>query len=702
MLKLAPKVGCGINTDESINFCQKSKLYKTKDIQELAKKCGIDITKKSRQELCNEIAKSISSGNFELESPECNEENANKCNTYNRMDINLLAQKCGVSIEGKNSDVCDRIAQAVLNGTYTAQAPASSSSRTPTPTPTPTPIAPKCDTKCKSKDLRADVDLLAKKCGVSTEGNKKQVCDRIAEAVLNGTYAVPAPSSSPTPTPIPSKCDTKCKSKDLRADVDLLAKKCGVSTEGNKKQVCDRIAQAVLNGTYKVSEPSTSSSTPSSPSSSKTKSCVLNPTSVKELNKLSKSELVNALHSCMKQTKSNCLPNMETLPSVDDLVEHYTIEQLKKMCDIKNIKYTNSMSARQLAEALDACACESVYTKPSTPIYTSKSTSKSTSNDDDCFKKHRDKKVTELKELYKKLGIMGAEKTKEALTEYLCSTKKCKNPDWVCEDGLVCDASVANFPDGEGVCIPRDLAEKMIAKTHKYIPPNKQTISTAKNFKKLEEILKKSTQLSESPDSDDSISTSDLFGKSDSEENVNHIDRANYEQEMQHHMNPLPYDEFIKQKAEVSTPQRPEIPEFKRRPPPPVVPESSDSDDSSDSSESDSDDSQSTSDLFRKLDSPRPEIPAIKRRPPLSIPEIPEFKRRPPPPVVPESPPLMQKVSSPPLMQKVPSPPVRRSPSPPLMQKVPSPPVRRSPSPPLIQKVPSPPVRRSPSPPVRR
>jgi len=159
MSKLPPKVGCGINSDESIKYCQSSKMYNSDDIKELAKKCGIDIAKKSRDQLCIEIANSISTGT-QLETPECNKKNADKCNTYSRTEVDLLAQKCKVSTEGNKATVCARIAKAVLDGSYKT-----SSSPTPSPSPTPTP-APAPDRKC-------DHDYPRKCMSFTQNGNSK-------------------------------------------------------------------------------------------------------------------------------------------------------------------------------------------------------------------------------------------------------------------------------------------------------------------------------------------------------------------------------------------------------------------------------------------------------------------------------------------------------------------------------------------------
>jgi hypothetical protein len=511
MSKLPPKVGCGINTDESIKYCKNASMYNAKDIQELAKKCGIEIGKKGRDQLCNEIAGAIGKGDFNLETPECNQKNAEKCNTYSRPEIDLLAQKCNVSTEGNKATVCARIAKAVLDGSYKP----STSTSTPTPTPTPTR---KCDEdypkKCMSYKLD-EIKSLAKKCGVETTGKhtKQELCDKIAEAVLAGTYsgASPSPSPSPSPTPTPTPSPTPSSTP---------------------------------------TSSSTSSSTPSSPTSaSKTKKpCVLNVISRQELSKLSitelkllfgqknmaylsswkKNDFVNALYSCTnKQTNNGCLTNMDNLPSVEDLVKSYSIDDLKRMCDVKNIKYKKSASATELAEALDACAC-GADEQPSSSVSSSKNSTQSSY--EECLQKSKDMKVEEMKKLYKTLNLMGPNKRKDVMSEYVCSTNKCKTPNWDCENGLVCDASVVDYPNGEGVCISSKLAAQMVNNgTHNYISPEQRTISMPKNVLKLKESLKSRTKeipKEEVPtpdlddDSDDSDDQSDMlkiFGKEDSD-----------------------------------------------------------------------------------------------------------------------------------------------------------------------------------------
>jgi hypothetical protein len=486
-------------------------MYNAKDIQELAKKCGIEIGKKGRDQLCNEIAGAIGKGDFNLETPECNQKNAEKCNTYSRPEIDLLAQKCNVSTEGNKATVCARIAKAVLDGSYKP----STSTSTPTPTPTPTR---KCDEdypkKCMSYKLD-EIKSLAKKCGVETTGKhtKQELCDKIAEAVLAGTYsgASPSPSPSPSPTPTPTPSPTPSSTP---------------------------------------TSSSTSSSTPSSPTSaSKTKKpCVLNVISRQELSKLSitelkllfgqknmaylsswkKNDFVNALYSCTnKQTNNGCLTNMDNLPSVEDLVKSYSIDDLKRMCDVKNIKYKKSASATELAEALDACAC-GADEQPSSSVSSSKNSTQSSY--EECLQKSKDMKVEEMKKLYKTLNLMGPNKRKDVMSEYVCSTNKCKTPNWDCENGLVCDASVVDYPNGEGVCISSKLAAQMVNNgTHNYISPEQRTISMPKNVLKLKESLKSRTKeipKEEVPtpdlddDSDDSDDQSDMlkiFGKEDSD-----------------------------------------------------------------------------------------------------------------------------------------------------------------------------------------
>jgi hypothetical protein len=282
------------------------------------------------------------------------------------------------------------------------------------------------------------------------------------------------------------KCETSKKYK--KDDIIALAKKCNVETTGTRAEICARIAQSVLSGSFPVTNPGI----PVKP-----KTCSLNKTTTAaELMKYSKDDLLKMCAErsmvCAKSwTKmqiatalSACKPlNVEpvcligeTLPSTPEL-ESKPKKLLQEMCDAKGIKYAESWNKNKLAKALRACECR----KPSDTVSVDSDASDLSDADVDAdvdadadadslcyggktYEELKEMKNPELSALFGKgkgqLDIKGRPTKKEEMIGYLCASKqndRCKAPNWECKDDLVCDAS--NQPE-DGVCISRELADK--------------------------------------------------------------------------------------------------------------------------------------------------------------------------------------------------------------------------------------------------
>ena len=298
------------------------------------------------------------------------------------------------------------------------------------------------------------------------------------------------------------KCETSKKYK--KEDIISLAKKCNVETTGTRAEICARIAQSVLSGSFPVT-------TPGSPV--KPKKCSLNKNkSPAELMKYSKDDLLKMCAErkmlCAKSwTKmqiatslSACVPSNvepvcligETLLSTPEL-ESKPKKVLQKMCDEKDIKYAESWNRNKLAKALRACECRkpadtaSVDSDASDPSDADPSDADPSDADADAdpsdadadadpsdadslcyggktYEQLKEMKNPELSALFGKgkgqLDIKGRPTKKEEMIGYLCASKqndRCKAPNWECKDDLVCDAS--NQPE-DGVCISPELADK--------------------------------------------------------------------------------------------------------------------------------------------------------------------------------------------------------------------------------------------------
>ena len=378
-----PKIQCGMTDSESIEYCKdsnKSKMYNKADIVDLATRCGIeDASKKNRADLCELIAKKVSS-RAHLE-PDCRAKSEN-CMNYNKSEIEQLAEKCGVSTQGTRADMCSRIAKSILS------------------------LPP---SKLKERDLFG-----------------------------SDTSSAGTPSYSGTPQKTQS--DSKCI-----LDHPTVAKLESTYTRSELIRMCNEKGMECKSG-------------------------------------WTKTDLAKAIIACSGPTPQNpqCLENMHNLPSVDDLMS-YNREDLVDMCAIKGIKHSKSSTKLQLAQALYSCACTDgtpispspspTLSPPLTPPLTPPQTYKTSGDVDDCVSKLQSKNVGQIQALFEELNLMGRPTTKADMSEYICANKKCRAPNWDCEGDLVCDISSRDFPNGEGVCIPKKLADSR--KKHKsYILPS--------------------------------------------------------------------------------------------------------------------------------------------------------------------------------------------------------------------------------------
>ena len=337
---------------------------------------------------------------------------------------------------------------------------------------------------CNLKNQYDDDDIkrLAQKCGIrnADHSTREHLCGQIARSISSGTFN---PDNSP-------ECD----------EIKELAGKCGVSTSGSKEEMCQGIARSILS--LPTTEYSEREYSPGE------KKCVLKKDTVSDLvknntqNELvemckqkgmacssywTKQKLAETLIACAGPSKPNpvCLPKMDSLPSIEDLVQNYSKNDLREMCDLKKIKYTKSSTALELAKALDACTCpedfdpEETFSddESRTPDYTPPERSSRTasyfgtssggsSDKSSSVDRYRSELAKEsaprLKELVKELNLVGPPTTRDDIIEYLYSSKKnkrCVAPEWNCDGDLVCDISTKDYPNGEGVCIPEGLAK---------------------------------------------------------------------------------------------------------------------------------------------------------------------------------------------------------------------------------------------------
>ena len=169
------------------------------------------------------------------------------------------------------------------------------------------------------------------------------------------------------------KCGTSTKYK--KDDIIALAKKCNVETSGTRAEICARIAQSVISGSFPAL-------TPGIPVKPKTCSLNKNKTSdelmkhhkdvllkmcaerkmvcPKSWNKI---QIVSSLIACAPPNVEPVCLIGETLPSTPEL-ESKQKKLLQQMCDAKGIKYADSWTKNKLAKALRACECR----KPSDTV----------------------------------------------------------------------------------------------------------------------------------------------------------------------------------------------------------------------------------------------------------------------------------------------------------------------------------------------
>jgi hypothetical protein len=343
---------------------------------------------------------------------------------------------------------------------------------------------------------KEDIVNLATRCGIEDahKKNRNDLCDLIAKQVNNGESAMFDVHTKA------ANC-TKYQKKEIIA----LAEKCKVDTTGTNEQICARIAKSIL------SLPAThsNSSTPSASSSSSGTPIGTPPIGTPPESK------------CIMKHPPNppCLEKMRTLPSVEDLMT-YNKDVLKQMCDIKGIKYSTKYNKLQLAQALFSCTCNdgtpssptpssstpssSTPSSPTpsspTPSPTPPKTSGTLSNCVASLTSGKSKEKAErLKELFDELNLKGMPKKQSDQAEYICASKqnkKCKAPNWDCEGDLVCDISTKNFPNGEGVCLPKKFAESREPHKTYVLPSGTKIIGMPSVINELKREIEKNAKLS--------------------------------------------------------------------------------------------------------------------------------------------------------------------------------------------------------------
>ena len=234
---------------------------------------------------------------------------------------------------------------------------------------------------------------------------------------------------------------------------------------------------------------------------------------------------------------------MKSLPSEEGLMT-YSKETLMKMCDIKDIKYLKSDTKKTLANKLFSCTCDDGATPPSATPSSSSSSSPSPSPSpspsksyktsgtlSDCVSKltsdsklRSKEKADRLKQLFEQLNLKGMPRKQGDQAEYICASKqnkKCKAPNWKCDSDFVCDISTKDFPNGEGVCLPKKFAESRSPHQTYVIPGTKtKVIGMPSVIAKLKKLYEKksstpssSTSSSSSTHSRPSVKTSPFFSR---------------------------------------------------------------------------------------------------------------------------------------------------------------------------------------------
>ena len=115
---------------------------------------------------------------------------------------------------------------------------------------------------------------------------------------------------------------------------------------------------------------------------------------------------------------------------------------------------------------------------------------------------------SELTKLFGKnagqVNLFDRPKTTEDMKHYLLAlekNKRCKSPNWDCEDGLVCDASnFFNKPSGDGVCISQKTADERKFKQITY--KGHKIVGSAKTIEQLQNLLKKDSDSDKDSDKD--------------------------------------------------------------------------------------------------------------------------------------------------------------------------------------------------------
>ena len=158
------------NCDIDLNTCEKSKKFKRSDIDEIARKCGINPNEyKSRKTLCEAIV-AKNKGDVPHQKPvsipsvasnnDCNisQNICEKSKKYNREDINSIAEKCGVENPKKfksRKDLCMAILEK--RGVKSTEEP-----KKPEEPKKTANVSPKCDKTTLENCLMKDLQIIAK------------------------------------------------------------------------------------------------------------------------------------------------------------------------------------------------------------------------------------------------------------------------------------------------------------------------------------------------------------------------------------------------------------------------------------------------------------------------------------------------------------------------------------------------------------
>ncbi len=262
--------------------------------------------------------------------------------------------------------------------------------------------------------------------------------------------------------------ENKCANsrKYDKSDIIALAKKCGVDTSGTRKDICARIAKSISAGEYKSerNECVTMNPTIKELIDKYTRDELLTMCKERNMNCQSfwtKEEIARSLVACSSSKMSPvCIPELKTY-SHDEL-QTKTNQELYELCRERNIKALKSWPKKELIKAFESCMC----TVPSIIDDKHVEPDKTFQSFDDLTKMS----IADLKNAYKKelTQIKNRPDTKKELVQYVDSIqkdKRCKSPDWTCEDDFYCDAS--NQPN-PGVCVPKDTIDKRVEREELY------------------------------------------------------------------------------------------------------------------------------------------------------------------------------------------------------------------------------------------